>query len=158
VREPYKEDRFSYEVVEDGSVKFYDHSVHNGILYCQFDYSANVQGVPAFFEVNVGRYANKGGRRSRRRGVRKSRGLKRQLGKNDLRNLLKPLWMCFGEDFTYTLVVARDTIRKVNNPFSNLGGLRKRGGIVIPIYATREQFRNNVLQECTKRGIEFKVD
>ena len=147
--------RFNY-VNNDGSVKFYDYS-NNGILYSQLDYSANIDGIPAFFEVSVGNYANKGGRKNNRRGMRKTRGLKRLLGSKLIGRIFLPLTMSFRDNFTYTIIVARDTMDKINHPYSNLSKLVKSGGIVMPIYSTRKQFREDVLRECKRRYIKFTI-
>ena len=151
----HKGSRFDY-TNRNGSIRFYDHSAHNGILYCQFDYSANVDGIPAFFEVSIGKYANKGGNSNNGRGVRKSMGLKRQLSKDGIKRLFLPLKMSFGDDFTYTIIVAKDTVYKMRNNNSNLSRLVERWANVIPIYATREQFRADVMAECEKRSIPLK--
>ena len=146
------EKRFGLALNKDGSVKVYDYSMHNGLLYCEFDYCANVDGTPTFFEVSAGRYANKGGRKYNGRGFRKNSGIKRQFGEKQINRIWLPLKTLFRDNFTYVFVLAKDVIDTVGNKKnSNLSKVVKDGGLVIPFYATREQFRADFLEEYQER-------
>ena len=92
---------------------------------------------------------------------RYGRGIKNQLRYRFYERKLCPVRMLAGDDVGYFMIIPRDIYEKAERD-SNLDSVYNRfkqdNGIVLPFYATREEFRGKVLEIVLEAGLKLKEE